>query len=135
MVSIFQFYKVICINLKIRKKDIIMVSFRFTTNRTMVMVFLWERLKGLYLTISSVWIHKDMTGKKATVVFRPHKQDCWVHSKGVVLCQYTSQWPPKLESYVFFWMSQLRMNLDKLVYGQGGEDSWKPCHVVVHWGS
>lgn len=58
----------IYINLKIRKKDITMVSFTFTTNRTM-MVVLWERLKGLYLTVNSVWIHKDRTKEKKLLWF------------------------------------------------------------------
>lgn len=39
---------------------------------------------------------------------------------------------PHLESYAHFWVSQLKMNLEKLLYSQGGENSWKPCHVVNH---
>lgn len=37
-----------------------------------------------------------------------------------------------LESQAHFWVSQLKMNLDKLVYSQDGEDSWKPWHVLNH---
>lgn len=42
---------------------------------------------------------------------------------------------PPSENYAHFWMLQLKRNLDKLVCSQGGEDSWKPCHVMDHCGS
>lgn len=38
-------------------------------------------------------------------------------------------------SCAHFWLSQLEMNFNKLVYHYSDEDAWKPCYVVTHGGN
>lgn len=77
--------------------------------------------------------HKDMTkGKKATVILGFTNRTIEFITREVFVSVYFTVVTPHLESSPHFWMSQLKMNLDKLVHSQGGEDSWKPCHVVNH---